>query len=135
MTHKQALLEITGYLRTNWVETSIKWENAKFDITNMQEYIEPKLLPIPKSRVLMGSSKPFLSAYLLHINIFTRSGTGAARALELADLLEPLFLEKSINGIKTDVPTINNIGDSQQLISEKQSFHQVAFRVILEIYV
>lgn len=112
MSFAAAKIAIETYINSNYSSTPISWDNVDFSLPSTEgEFIRVTLLPAEKPREIFGSTTPYNDTYLLNIGIFSRSGSGAGDAYEIADTLSALLTEKTISGYTTEVAQVQQIGD------------------------
>ncbi len=85
---------------TNWSDTSIKWPNVKFTTKEHDEYVAYNNVTDISKEKSMGSD-PVLYRYFgdIVIQIFVMPNSGAARALQLAELVSDIWRGALFSGI------------------------------------
>lgn len=111
---------IESYLKANWTETGIAYDNVPglIDVNgnyvkmsdNPTEFIRIVVRPVKKEVTTLGHTPDTRNTGIIFIQVFTQEGTGSNRALEIADSITSLFQSKLISGIQCLDSNVQNIG-------------------------
>lgn len=102
---------VYGQLDSNWTETSIVYDNTKYNPTTENEYISVFVNPadeIPAANA--GSQNLYRIVGEAVFPVYSEQGKGSGRNKELADKVAQLFRGKNINGVQFRGATINRVG-------------------------
>lgn len=120
----QAAIEVL--FGDNWSYTPITYEGVTYDPKEVDEYVRISVQEPGGNQGSCGTQNVlFRYRGTFQVQIFIRDGQGSGRALELADLVTPIFRSKIVNGIHYGVPAVVKVGPSN-------AWYQV--NVICEFY-
>lgn len=105
---RQALEE---RFETNWTETDVKWPNVKFSSKGKDEFVAFNNVPDMGKEKSLGTD-PVLNRYYGHvvIQIFVTPNSGAARALQLADLVSDIWRNVKFGEFTVQTPSLAIVG-------------------------
>lgn len=107
----QALIETL--FSSNWSHTNISYDGVPFDPRLLEEWVRIAVREGSGNQASIGSTNPmFRYNGVIFVQVFTKNSIGSGRALELADLVTPIFRSKFLNGIHYGVPVVARIGPS-----------------------
>jgi hypothetical protein len=106
-TEKQV---IESYVVGNYSSTLIKYENDEMNDSSVNEWIRVSVQNASANQVSLGSDPLYRYRGIAYFQIFVRPDIGSGRALEIADILSPLFKSKRISGILFRVPRVQKVG-------------------------
>lgn len=115
MGFQQAQATIEQMLADAWQDlTPIAHENDGFDPRNVAEWIRITVKESDGKQASCGSvNRLFRYPGVVFIQIFTEAGKGSGRALELADLITPIFRSVIQDNIHFGVPVATRVGPSE----------------------
>lgn len=104
MSYFQEKLDIEEFFLANWTETPVYFENGEVGVE--LEWVRLTVLSGRSKQVTMGDNPDFRHHGSVIVQIFTPPDQGSGRAVELADMVHNLFINRVLNGIQFSVPQI-----------------------------
>jgi len=97
---------IENYIKANYTETAIKYENVDLDTSDLDEFIAVFDKPSFAESTGMGETSSLTGGNLI-IQIFTPLNTGTDRAREIADILATALDGEVISGVALSTPELH----------------------------
>lgn len=133
MGYETARAALLNYVGTQFAisepSVQIKYPNIEIDgLSSLAEFVAIDVLPVPRTRELFGATYPYMDAFIIFVNIFTKPDTGTGRAMELADTVNGIINETTISGYATDVAFAEDLGNIN-------GWYQVSVRATASAYI
>jgi hypothetical protein len=114
MGFQAAKAEIETLFKNNWTYTEIAYEGVPFDDRLLDEWVRISIADAGGKQASCGiQNVMFRYVGNLFVQIFIKNDKGSGRAMELADLVTPIFRSKIVNGIHYGVPEAIKVGPSE----------------------
>lgn len=111
MSFSEERKAIEERFQDNWSETAIRYPNTSFSTKDRVEFVSIQHIPDDKKEQSLGTDPVLLRSYGdIVVQIFVKPNSGAARALQLADLVADLWRSARFDGITVKAPRISIVG-------------------------
>lgn len=96
---------------SNWSATAVRYENVKFSTKEHDEFVSLVYIPDDKKEKSLGTDPVQFRSYgEIVVQIFVKPNSGAARALQLADLVADIWRAAKFDGITVMAPRVVKVG-------------------------
>lgn len=113
MGYQAAQAAIETLFSTNWPHTQIAYDGKTFDPRSLSEWVRIAVREADGNQASCGSQNIlFRYTGTVFVQVFTVNGKGSGRALELADLVTPIFRSLIVDGIHYKVPVVTRVGSA-----------------------
>jgi len=113
MSLQQIKQKLETYLNDNYPTQAIKWPNTDIitlnktvltqtQIDNLTDFIEPSIIPVSSGREYFSTVSGIKWECFFQVLLYTRKGTGTGSLYEMAEEIDGLFREKTINDVICD---------------------------------
>ena len=111
MTFDTERQSIETRFQDNWTETEVKYANVKFSSKTEQEWVALNIIPDMAKEQSLGTD-PVQYRYWgdIVVQIFVKPNSGAARALQLAELVADIFRSAKFDNITVNTPRVAIVG-------------------------
>ncbi|MDJ0952477.1 MAG: phage tail terminator-like protein [Acidimicrobiia bacterium] len=95
----------------NWSATPVRYPNVKFSTKDQTEFVAIQHIPDDKMEKSLGTDPVQYRSYGdIVVQIFVKPNSGAARALQLADLVADVWRSAKFSGITVMAPRVAIVG-------------------------
>src|SRR5690606_11746569 len=104
MSYLQEKIDVEQYFLDNWVDTPVAFENCS--MAEAVEWVRLTVLNGDSKQVTMGDDPAFRHYGVVMVQVVIRPDVGSGRALELADKVNSLFINKVLGNLQFRIPQI-----------------------------
>ena len=111
MSFDQERSVVETRFRDNWSATAVKWPNVKFSSKSYEEFVSFNDVRDDKKEHSLGVDPVLFRSYgNIVVQVHVKPNSGAARALQLADLAADIWRSARFSGYTMMAPRVVTVG-------------------------
>lgn len=107
MSYSLEKRNIEEFFIANWSHTPIMFENG--ESAESGDWVRLTIQNGDAFQASMGDNPAFRHIGVVFVQIYTKTDTGSGRALELADFVDALFRNLTLNNLRFKVPQVRRM--------------------------